>query len=40
MKKAIFAFILLLMLLGPMFWGIRQLRKLPRPSQDAQDDAD
>ena len=34
MKKAIFALILLMMLLLPMFLGIAQIRKMPRRRDD------
>jgi len=37
MKKQIFALILLLVLLGPMFWGIWRIRKLPRYKRDDDD---
>jgi hypothetical protein len=37
MKKMIFALILLLMLLLPMFWGISQIKRLPRGRADDED---
>jgi hypothetical protein len=37
MKKLIFALILLMMLLLPMFWGISQIKRLPRGKRSDED---
>ncbi len=40
MKKQIFALFLLVLLLGPMFWGIFQLRRIRRDSRDRREGGD